>query len=164
MTHIEGEISINRPVEEVFDIVADERNEPRYNPRLRRVELSSHGPIGVGTRFRAESTVMGRPVPMTIEFTAFEPPRRLASSSHLSTMDIEGTLTFDRVPEGTCMRWSWELTPRGAIRLMMPLVAWMGQRQEMAIWDGLKQYLEAQPRPAPNRPAHCSSHECASER
>ena len=32
MVRIEGEIVIKRPVEEVFDFVADERNEPRYNP------------------------------------------------------------------------------------------------------------------------------------
>jgi hypothetical protein len=31
---IGGEIFINRPVEEVFDFVADARNEPRYNPRM----------------------------------------------------------------------------------------------------------------------------------
>ena len=34
MARVEGEIVINRPVEEVFDFVADERNEPRYNPRM----------------------------------------------------------------------------------------------------------------------------------
>jgi hypothetical protein len=28
---IAGDIVIRRPVEEVFDVVADERNEPRYN-------------------------------------------------------------------------------------------------------------------------------------
>jgi hypothetical protein len=35
MARIEGEIAINRPVDEVFDLVADERNEPRYNPEDR---------------------------------------------------------------------------------------------------------------------------------
>jgi hypothetical protein len=35
MVRVEGEIVINRPVEEVFDFVADERNEPRYNSRIR---------------------------------------------------------------------------------------------------------------------------------
>ena len=43
MIHIEGEIVINRPVEEVFDVVSDERNEPRYNPRLLWVEKISSG-------------------------------------------------------------------------------------------------------------------------
>ena len=32
MTHIAGEVTIAAPVDEVFDMVADERNEPRYNP------------------------------------------------------------------------------------------------------------------------------------
>lgn len=35
MGRISGEILIKRQVEEVFDYVADQRNEPIYNPRLR---------------------------------------------------------------------------------------------------------------------------------
>src|SRR6266516_3997212 len=49
MVRIEGEIVINRPVEDVFDFVADERNEPRYNPQMRRAEQISDGPIGIGS-------------------------------------------------------------------------------------------------------------------
>jgi uncharacterized protein YndB with AHSA1/START domain len=143
MVHIEGEIFINRPVEEVFDVVADERNEPRYNPRLLCVEQISSGPIGRGTQFRAATKTMGRPVQMTIEFTDYERPRHLASLTHLPTMEIRGALSFDPVPEGTRMGWSWELQPRGVLRLLRPLIARRGKRQEEAIWAGLKQFLEA---------------------
>ena len=38
MAYVEGEIFIRRPPEEVFDFVADERNEPRYNPYLTNAE------------------------------------------------------------------------------------------------------------------------------
>jgi hypothetical protein len=86
---------------------------------------------------------MGRPVQMTIEFTDYECPRHLASLTHLPTMEIRGALTFDPVPEGTWMGWSWELQPRGVLRLLTPLIARMGKRQEEAIWAGLKQFLEA---------------------
>jgi len=48
MASIAGELVINRPVDEVFDFVADEQNEPRYNPRIRRAEKLSPGPIGRG--------------------------------------------------------------------------------------------------------------------
>ncbi len=143
MVHIEGEIVINRPVEEVFDVVADERNEPRYNPRLLWVEQISSGPIGRGTRFQAVTKTMGRPIEMTIEFTDYERPRRLASLTHLPTMEIRGALTFDPLPEGrTRMRWSWELQVRGVMRLLRPLIARMGKRQEETVWTGLKQFLE----------------------
>ena len=152
MVHIEGEIVINRPVEEVFDVVADERNEPRYNPRLLWVEKISSGPIGRGTQFRAATKTMGRPVEMTIEFTDYERPRHLASSTHMPTMEIQGALSFDPVPEGTRMRWSWELQPRGVLRLLRPLIARMGQRQEETIGAGLKRFLETQEGSLPRHP------------
>jgi hypothetical protein len=42
------------------------------------------------------------------------------------------------------MRWSWDVEPRGILRLIRPLVAWMGQRQEQRIWTNLKHLLEGQ--------------------
>jgi hypothetical protein len=59
---ISGEIVISRPVEQVFDFVADERNEPQFNAQLRRVEKISDGPVNSGTRFQAETGRMGRTV------------------------------------------------------------------------------------------------------
>ena len=53
MAHIEGEILIKRPVEEVFDFVADERHEPRFNPHMLTAEKVSDGLIGKGTRTSA---------------------------------------------------------------------------------------------------------------
>jgi uncharacterized protein YndB with AHSA1/START domain len=144
MAHIDGEIVINRPVEEVFDFVADERNEPRYNPRLLRVEKLSPGPVGLGSRFRAEMRMRPRPMEMTTEFTGYERPRRLASTTRMSRMDIRGTLSFDPVPGGTRMRWSWELEPHGLLKLMTPLATPIGARGERAIWTSLKRFLEAQ--------------------
>jgi uncharacterized protein YndB with AHSA1/START domain len=144
MAHIDGEIVINRPVEEVFDFVADERNEPRYNPRMLRVEKLSPGPAGLGSRFRAEMRTRPRPMEMTTEFTGYERPRQLASTTRMSRMDIRGTLSFDPVPGGTRMRWSWELEPHGLLKLMTPLASPIGARGERAIWTSLKRLLEAQ--------------------
>ena len=128
MARVEGEMMIQRPVEEVFDFVADERNEPRYNPHMLHAARISDGPIGLGTRFRAELKTMGRTMPMTVEFTAYERPWRLASLTHSSMMETEGALTFETVPGGTRMRWSWDVRPRGVLRLMTPIVGAIGRR------------------------------------
>jgi hypothetical protein len=106
MAHVAGEIIINRPVEEVFDFVADERNEPFYNPEMVRSELISDGPIGAGSQFRAVLSRGRQWVGMIIEFTRFERPRRIEEVAYLSAMEIEGSLVFDPVPEGTRMRCS----------------------------------------------------------
>jgi uncharacterized protein YndB with AHSA1/START domain len=63
MVELQGEIVIRRPPDEVFDFVADEENQPRYNPQMRLAEKITEGPIGVGTSFRAEMTGRGRVVP-----------------------------------------------------------------------------------------------------
>ena len=148
MARIEGELVIHRPVHEVFDFVADERNEPRYNPRICRAEKLSPGPIGRGTRFRAEAVMLGRTTGMTIEYTTYERPRRLASSIHMPAADIAGTLRFDPVANGTRMGWSWVVRPHGLYRLLTPVIVRVGRRQEQENWGGLKGFLEAREEPA----------------
>jgi class 3 adenylate cyclase len=145
VAQIEGEIVIERPVEEVFDFVADERNEPRFNPRMVHAELISEGPIGLGTRFRTELQTMGRTMPMTVEFTTYERPWRLGSLTRSSMMETEGELTFESAPGGTRMRWSWDVRPRGTLKLTAPFIGMIGRGQEQRIWGSLKRLLETQP-------------------
>ena len=85
-----------------------------------------YGPFGAGMQFRAETATRRGSAEMTIEITRYERPRRLESSTRLSNMDIEGALTFDPVPEGTRIQWVWDVRPRGALRLMGPIISRMG--------------------------------------
>ena len=143
MVRVNGEILINRPVEQVFDYVADLCNEPIYNPRMLQSKKITEGPIGVGTRFRSTSRSGRRTVEMLIEVTEFQRPRRLGSRTTMSTVDVNGGLTFEPVGGATRMTWSWEVSPSGALRLLGPLVARLGRRQEQTIWTGLKAQLES---------------------
>jgi len=67
MTFIEGEITIARPAAAVFDFAADQRNEPRYNPRMVRAEKVTGGPVRKGTVFRSAVRAAGRPTEMRSE-------------------------------------------------------------------------------------------------
>jgi uncharacterized protein YndB with AHSA1/START domain len=153
MVRVEGDITIGRPPEEVFDFVADESNEPSYNPRMTRADKITSGPIGVGTRFNSVMTGVVGAAEMTIEFTEFDRPRRITERVHLSTMDIQGLLLFEPVAEGTLMKWAWDLEPHGVMRFLGPLVRRIGDRQEREIWTGLKRFLESPP-DQPDHGAH----------
>jgi uncharacterized protein YndB with AHSA1/START domain len=142
---IEGEIVISCPIEAVFDFVADERNEPTFNPRMLRAEKVTEGPIGTGTRFLATMKSMGRTFDITIEYTAYQRPTRLGSTSRMSSAETRGALTFQPHPFGTRMRWSWDVEPRGVSKLLTPLINRMGTHQEEVIWASLKRQLEAAP-------------------
>ncbi len=143
MVTIEGQIYIARPPEIVFDVIADERNEPRYNPRMIAVSLLSDPPIGQGSRFTATMKSRARTFTMVTEFTDFERPTRLGLVSTVGPMRTVGALTLEPRESRTLMRWSWDVELRGAAKLAAPVVAWMGRRRERAIWTGLKTMLEA---------------------
>lgn len=143
MAQIEGEIIIDRPMEAVFDFVANECNEPLYNVEMLSVEQVSDGPVELGTRFRAVMQSGKRQFPVDIEFTTFDRPTRLGSHSSASGMTVDGELVFASLGESTRMTWAWDVLPTGTMRIFSPLVTWMGRRQEARIWSSLKHYLES---------------------
>jgi hypothetical protein len=143
MARIAGEIVIGRPVDAVFDYVADQRNEPRYNPQMVRAEKITAGPVGKGTRFRSAVASKGRTAEMLIECTGYDRPALFATTTTMEQADISYTLTFEPAAAGTRMRWSGRVRPKGALRLLGPVIIRMGRRQEQRIWASLKKQMEA---------------------
>jgi hypothetical protein len=112
---------------------------------MARAEKITPGPVGKGTRFRSAVASMGRTAEMLIEVTGYDRSTRLASDTTMQQADISYTLTFEPAASGTRMRWSGQVRPKGAFKLLGPLIAWMGRNQEQRIWASLKQHLEAAP-------------------
>ena len=143
MAHIAGEVTIAAPVDEVFDLVADERNEPKYNPRIARAEKLGDAPVGPGTRFVAEPKGMGARGEMTLQVVDYDRPHRLVSSVRSSYLEVDGTLTFAEVEGGTRLRWDWEMGLVGPMRVLSPVLAVIGPGWERRNWVGLKEYMES---------------------
>ena len=142
MTRVTGSIVIDRPIEEVFDAVADQTNEPRYNPSMTTSRQVTDGPIGVGTRFLAMILIRGRPMKVDIEVTRYERPTVLGTRSVMGRSTAVGELRLEPLASGTLFSWDWDVSVAGAARLLDPVVAFIGRRQERAIWTGLKHWLE----------------------
>jgi uncharacterized protein YndB with AHSA1/START domain len=142
MAHITGEVVIDAAIADVFDTVADERNEPRYNPRIVRAEMLTAEPVGAGSRFVAEPKGMGARGQMTVEIVEYQRPHRVHSQIRSSYMHVEGTLTFTEVEGGTRLRWDWNMRLVGPMRVLTPVLALTGPRWERRNWIDLKNYLE----------------------
>jgi len=143
MARMGGEVTIDAPVEEVFDLVADESNEPRYNPRIVRADKVSDGPVGTGTRFVAEPKGMGNRGRMTVEILEYDRPRRLHNIVRSWYMQVDGTLTFEQVEGRTRLRWDWDMRLIGPMRVLSPVLSLVGPNWERRNWEGLKQYMES---------------------
>jgi uncharacterized protein YndB with AHSA1/START domain len=142
MSRVRGSIEIVCPVEDVFAVVADQRHEVHYNPRMLSSVKSTQGPIGVGTRFEARVLTGRRPQVVSIEYTAYDPPHRLASRNVMAGALAEGTVSCDPSDAGTRFSWDWQVSLSGWARIAQPLVAVIGRREETRNWTGLKRYLE----------------------
>ena len=142
MATFTGEITIDRPPEVVFDLVADEEQEPRYNPEMLRAEKLTEGPIGVGTRFKAVHASRRQPVEMIVELTEYDRPTRLASATTMPWGEVHGALVFQPDGPATRMRWTWDVRPKGVAKFFSPFITVVGKRSERACWKGLKRYLE----------------------
>lgn len=142
MSRVRGTLDIARPIDEVFEFVADQCNEPSYNPKMTDSTMLTEGPVGIGTRFGATVLSRGKPLVVTIEVTGFDPPRRIASRSVMAGATVEGDLHFEPITGGTRLSWDWDVTIGGPARLAGPLVALIGRQQERTIWTGLKHHLE----------------------
>jgi hypothetical protein len=49
---VENAIDIAAPAEEIFDVIVDVRNEPRWNPQMLRARMVTPEPVAAGTTFR----------------------------------------------------------------------------------------------------------------
>jgi carbon monoxide dehydrogenase subunit G len=74
-TMITAEKQINAPPERVFALASSFATMPERIPGIKRVEMLTDGPVGVGTRFNETRVMFGKEATETMEVTAFDPPR-----------------------------------------------------------------------------------------
>lgn len=139
---IAGTTHVDRPVETVFEVLADPRQEPSYNPAILSAEKVTPGPIGVGARFVQQAKSFGGAGHVAIDLLEHDPPRHLAWHVSSSGMDVHGDLHFRPEGGGTTVRWTWRFTPMGRLRVLGPLVGVAGSRMEHRVWRRLKRHLE----------------------
>lgn len=112
--------------EKVFAVATDFANAASRIKGIKKLEVLTQGPVGLGTRFRETRVMFGKEASETMEVTAFDPPRSytLSAASHgcsyLSTVSV--------APEGAGSRLSMTFagTPLtvGA-KVMSALMGWM---------------------------------------
>ena len=54
-------------------------------------------------------------------------------------------IDFAATPDGTRVRWSCDVRPHGALRLLGPLLGIVARRQTTAVWEALRATLERPP-------------------
>jgi uncharacterized protein YndB with AHSA1/START domain len=143
MAKLETATVINRPVEEVFALLSNPENYPKWSSSTSDVKITSEGPIGVGTTYRSVVTFLGRRLEGETEFTEYEPNRRIAQKSKSGPFPIENQSTLERVEGGTRINFTTDAQPGGFFKLAEPLLIRLVKRQFEADFANMKDLMEA---------------------
>jgi len=143
MDAFELSIMINRPIEEVFAVLANLENDVKWHSAFVEVRKTSGDSVGVGARFLVFEGVLGRRTPGTeYEVTEYEPNRIAAWKTVSGPLQLKFWRTFERVESGTRFAVRYEGEPRGFLKLAWPLITRMVKRQQGGDLHKVKELME----------------------
>jgi uncharacterized protein YndB with AHSA1/START domain len=137
-----GEVTIRRPVEEVFAFLADGENNPRWRAAVTDISLVAGDAGQVGAAYRQGMRGPGGRIPADYRITIAQPGEALAFTVTAGPVRPEGRYDFETVPEGTRVRFRLSCQLRGLARLLAPMVA-RQMPKEIASLTELKRVLES---------------------
>jgi uncharacterized membrane protein len=139
MIEFTNQITIDRPIDEVFGFVADFENVPKWNYYVLDVRKTSDGPVGVGTTFHQ----VRKTDEQDFRIVVYRPDRQVTIETLPSSKpEFEMSFRFEPKGAGTQITDHWRLdTGRN------PLLERLGARRiKSAVLENLgklKELLEA---------------------
>ena len=125
------------PREEVFDTLADSRNETQWNSRVSRAEMRSAEPVALGSRF----TIVNGGTAYDVTITAYDRPSRLVFEA-TGNPDLTVVYTFTPTGDGTELKGDFDFRPRGVLKVVFSLLAPVIRRDVPKQYVSLKALCE----------------------
>ena len=141
MVNIGLAITINQPVEKVFEFVSDMRNGPAWLGTSKSEKVSD-GPIGVGTRYNQEMEIMGKNETLKFEYLEFDPPTSFAYKYYSSFFKSDDTYEFEAVEGGTRLVYKSQMEFSGVARFGAGFVEKGVKKQQTENLKKLKAVVE----------------------
>jgi hypothetical protein len=119
------EVDVAAPPARAFDVFTDVPGAPGRVSGIRKVEMLTPPPVGVGTRWKETRLMFGREATETMWVAAFEPPKKAVMEADSCGARMTVTFTFEPVATGTKVRvhlatkavtWlAWFFAPLGCL-------------------------------------------------
>ena len=124
-------ITIDAPIDEVWDVVSDIERQPLWMEEMKAVRLRSPGPVGVGSRGDADVRIFLLGIVDAVEVDLYDPPTHFGIR-HVGTYSGAGRITLEAIDAGrTLVRWDERLVP--------PLFPHLGQLLQKPIMGAIFQ-------------------------
>ncbi|MDJ0753387.1 MAG: SRPBCC family protein [Ardenticatenaceae bacterium] len=148
MTYVNVSIEILGDPEEIFLFISNPANNSRWQQGMISAEVTSPGPLGVGSTYKQIAKFLGRQIDSNFEIIAFEPGRMIKGTSVKSTFPI----TFTRIVEPAAREGYARVSAvvegdaSGVYRLFTPILDRLVKRSVEGDYARLKVLLEGETR------------------
>jgi Polyketide cyclase / dehydrase and lipid transport len=131
--HVSTTVEVSRPVEAVWAYVVDGffDHHGRWDPAVAGMERLTDGPLRVGTR-GLETRSFGGKQTAEFEVTQLDRPQLFGFRNITGPFALERQYRFAGAEGGTTVDFVFDMVPRGAMRLLFPLIRPIIARQVRA--------------------------------
>jgi carbon monoxide dehydrogenase subunit G len=143
MTTITQRVTVNRPVEEVWDFIGDFENTTRWSQGVLEARQTSDGPLRAGSTLQTVVKAFGRRRTGDYLVTEYEPNHAFAFEVMSGPMTSRARFSLEPAGAGTRLTASGEAVATGLYRLVTPILVRTLKRHSEADLASLKRILEA---------------------
>jgi carbon monoxide dehydrogenase subunit G len=123
MITVEQDIHINAPIDYVFDFISDPANNASWQSGLIRSEMTSDGPIDVGSTFVYVQKFMGREMNNETVVSVWDPPNSQGFKTTSGPVDFEAVTSLQEMGGGTHLTTRIEGEAGGFFKVAEGMVA-----------------------------------------
>jgi uncharacterized membrane protein len=136
MTILEFSTKVNKPAEQVFEFITNLENQKKLSQYITAIEINE--PLKVGTRYKIQTTTMGRAIDTMNEVVSFEPNKKFGVKTFAPPPASDVTNTYLLEPDGDgtklILQMDTVLTPPGMPNI--PGMEDMMKKQMSAAFEG----------------------------
>lgn len=141
MTTIERSVSVDRPLERVFEYLSDFTTTNEWDPgTVETVRVSGDG--AVGTTYRNTSSFAGRKTRLTYVVEKLVPNEVFALRGENGTVVAHDTMTFARTTTGTRVTYVAVFDFKGVVKYLAPFMSPLFKRLGDEAEKGMREALE----------------------
>jgi len=143
MVHAENSLVINKPIEDVYDFLADGLNNLKWRPAVINITLAAGSAGIVGAEYKQEMKGPGgRTIAGDYRITVADLNKELSFVVTAGPARPTGSYHLEAVPGGTKVTFTLDLAPKDLMWLMSPMIKKM-MNSEVAQLSELKLMLES---------------------
>jgi carbon monoxide dehydrogenase subunit G len=146
MDNIEATVSIDKPIEEVFDFLVDGENDKKFSPRVLEIRKKTDGPIRAGTVYASTVKDAGIKTRREFELDVVERPTRIRWRELSEAPIVVPEGGYDLVAEGTGTKVTLfnQLEGQGIGRLFKGFALRSAGKSAAGMVQSIKSVIEAE--------------------